>query len=233
MILGINHFHIIAIFSQIVRISKSENIVINEETHEIKLECELSSNNSLLWLKDGKELSYNSSYMYFHLKQYESRIGSELIIFDLESDRDQGIYTCNDERYEVSFFNSIVKVTQKTFNEQSHQNIFIKFWTFLKEGWTSFRDFIIKIINIYRDLGLQVKIILWTSIVLIIILGAIIAIISQTYKRANLNYAKVKYMLKFDIDNEDKYDDRNEKQDSERDLDIDIVDYSFVSLLNK
>ncbi len=236
MDLSINTFYNIILVTNLLRISITQEIpiVINRETKEFKLECDLSENNTMFWLKNGKEFSYNISFMFFHLKQNSFNVSSELIISDPELERDEGIYTCNGIQYSVTFSYASVERTEETVH-QNDGNIFYQIWIYLKDFWVSFLDFFAKIFNYFAKLSLKMKIIYSISLIVVFVLVVIIGVISSTYRRADLNYAKIKYMLDSDIENDDNISQKLQQQEDEEesDLDNDITDLSFISLLNK
>ena len=224
--------HISVIFSEIIIKT------IDESTRKVTLECELNENNTMFWIKDGKDMSFDSSYMSFDITKRNDSLISVLTLSDLIGKRDQGVYICNTIVYQlVNKFQTDVDYTTNATQVDSQDEYRYFFKVLLESFEDSFRtmaNIVLNWVQFYWNLPFILRIGIGLVLLLLIFFFILIKVIAITYKRCAESYAKTKFLL------EPKYGQLSDnilltavhEEEVVDHLVENIADYSFVSLLN-
>ena len=241
---------IIELFGQSSKTIDSLNIEkeirISEDNRVIDLNCQLNEDNTFVWLKDNEPMIFEPSFMRLSLKEQtnsdnESMSLTARLTIEAQSGlKDQGLYECNGNKVKVinEFKNENIStktVKEEVIRKESKRSSFFRvvannFENLYKVSIETIKRFI----EFYSSLGLFFQIIFAILIILMVLIAILMKIISMTYWRSALNYAKMQYILqqKYGINTEDKETTDEDEYKIDHYLDDNVVDYAFVSLLN-
>ena len=159
-----------------------ENIRISKLKNEtLKFECRLSNNNEATFTLNQTYMTFNSKYMTLKttIKDDISEPIFELTIFNLNPNRDAGIYRCNDKVWIITFDATLTPPKEEIIEEKKWKMNLLFFeidFLFLKSinwFWTIFMSFVI-IIGLLST--------------------AIVMAVGMTWEKVRLNYAIIKFV---------------------------------------
>ena len=210
--------------------------VIDETTPEIVFECQLNDKNTMFWIKDGKDMAFDINYMSFQITKRNQTLVTVLTILIPNGQRDQGVYECNGNKYQVinRFAEELIAYTKKQFETEDEiqvlESFFKFFWINLKVIFESLGKSLNRLIEFYKSLDLITSFFFGFFFVLIILLMICNQLFASVYKKSADNYSKIIFILDSKLDQMAK-DIKLNDEDIEDEMDENIVDYSFVSLL--